>query len=164
MEESLPKNISEVIAMIDAEWSALMNVIKKLSPERMDKIDEGGWSPKDNLAHLMEWMKVLIYNNLGGQPVHEVLGISREVAEQWNYDALNKILFERHHQRPAQDVLADTKQAYNDLLKKLNSMTIEDLMMPRFPDDPEKRPYLAWVRGNSFEHFAEHRINIEKLL
>ena len=164
MTDTTPKNMSELLSTIDAEWLALMDAAGKLSPRQMVTLDAGGWSPKDNLAHLMEWMKVLIYNNLGGQPVYEVMGIPREVADEWNFDTINKILFERHQHRSTEDVLADLKQVYNDLLAKLNSMTFDDLMKPRFPDAPEKGPFMNWVCGNSFEHFAEHRESVERVL
>jgi hypothetical protein len=164
MTESVPKNMPELLSLIDAEWSALMDVTGKLSPVQMVTPDAGGWSPKDNLAHLMEWMRVLIYNNLGGQPVYEVMEIPREVADEWNFDTMNKILFERHQHRSADDILADLKRVYGELLAKLNSMTFEDLMKPRFPDAPEKGPFMNWVRGNSYEHFIEHGASIERVL
>jgi len=164
MTDTAPKNMPELLSMIDAEWLALMDVTAKLSPAQMETPDAGGWSPKDNLAHIMEWMKVLIYNNLGGQPAHEVLGVAPEVTRDWNYDVINKVLFERHQPRPAADVLADLKGVYGGLLVKLNSMTFDDLMKPRFPEDPGKGPFLNWVRGNSFEHFAEHREYMERIL
>jgi len=162
--DTTPKNMSELLSTIETEWSALMDVSAKLSHKQMITPDAGGWSPKDNLAHLMEWMRVLIYNNLGGQPAYEVMKIPREVAEEWNFDAMNKILFERHQSRSTEDVLADLKQVYNDLLAKLNSMTFDDLMKPRFPDNPEKGPFMNWVKGNSYEHIAEHRESIERVL
>jgi hypothetical protein len=37
-------------------------------------------------------------------------------------------------------------------------------MKPRYVDDPDKQPLLNWVLGNTSEHFAEHRENIEKAL
>ena len=164
MTDAAPKNMPELLSMIDAEWSALMVVVGKLSPTQMVTPDEGGWSPKDNLAHLMEWMKILIYNNLGAQSAHEVMGVAPEITKEWTFDVMNKVLFECHQHRSAEDVLADLKRVYGDLLAKLNSMTFDDLMKPRFPDDPAKGPFLNWVRGNSFEHFAEHREYMERVL
>ncbi len=51
-DDTLPKSKAEVMARIDREWSALMDVVEQLSPEQMVTPDEGGWTPKDNLAHL----------------------------------------------------------------------------------------------------------------
>jgi hypothetical protein len=43
-------------------------------------------------------------------------------------------------------------------------MSFEDLMKPRRADDPEKRPLLLWVIGDTSDHFAEHRETIGKML
>jgi hypothetical protein len=50
------------------------------------------------------------------------------------------------------------------VIKKLDSMSYEDLMVPRHADDPEKRPLLMWVIGDTSDHFAEHRATLEKML
>ena len=41
-------------------------------------------------------------------------------------------------------------------------MPFADLMRPVYPDDP--RPVLAWVVGNTYEHYREHRLNIQAQL
>jgi len=43
-------------------------------------------------------------------------------------------------------------------------MTFEDMMKPRNADDPEKRPLLLWIWGDTADHFVEHRETIEKML
>ena len=48
--------------------------------------------------------------------------------------------------------------------KKLDATPFEDLLKPRHADDPQKRPVLLSVLGNTTEHFAEHRATIEKML
>ena len=59
-DNSLPTSKAELMSEIEREWSALMDVIEQLSPEQMLTPDEGGWSPKDNLAHLTTWMNILL--------------------------------------------------------------------------------------------------------
>ena len=51
-----------------------------------------------------------------------------------------------------------------DLFAKLDAMSFDDLMKPRHADDPEKRPILMWVLGDTTEHFLEHRETIEKAI
>ena len=53
---------------------------------------------------------------------------------------------------------------YGQLIDKLNATPFEDLLQPRHTDDPEKRPMLMWVLGDTTDHFAEHRATIEKVL
>ena len=165
VEEWVPGSKHELMAVITREWSQLMNVISKL--EKADKLttpDEGGWSPKDNLAHLAEWMNVMMGYHIDRRPPHEVFGVSEDVVKEWDMEVINPVLFERNKDRSVEDVLAWLKQSYEEVIKKLDAMAFEDLLVPRHADDPEKRPLLMWVIGDTSDHFAEHRATIEKLL
>ena len=71
---------------------------------------------------------------------------------------------ERNKDRSIEDVLDELKQTYEKLLSKLDAMSFEDLLQPRHANDPEKRPLLLWVLGDTSEHFEEHREVIEKML
>ena len=163
-EEWMPKDKSELMSAIEREWKLLMNVAEKLTDEQMTTADEGGWSPKDNLAHLSEWMKALMGFHLDRRPSHEVLGVSEDVTKGWDMEIINPVLFERNRDRSRQDVLDELKQVYGQLTAKLESMTFEDLLKPRHEDDLEKRPLLLWVLGDTTDHFVEHRETIEKAI
>jgi hypothetical protein len=160
----IPKNKPELLSAIEWEWKLLMNVAEKLTDDQMTTPDAGGWSPKDNLAHLTEWMKVLMGYHMDHRPSHDVLGVSEDVTKGWDMETINPILFERNRNRSRQDVLGELKQVYGQLTAKLESMTFEDLMKPRHADDPEKRPLVLWILGNTTEHFSEHRETIEKTI
>ena len=73
MADKLPQNTSELLSEIDREWLELQKAIKKLTPEQMTAPDPGGWSPKDNLAHLAAWMHIMREAHLNKKPVHEVM-------------------------------------------------------------------------------------------
>jgi len=147
---------------IEREWNLLLQVAEKLTDQQMTVPDEGGWSPKDNLAHLSEWMKVLMGYHIDHRPSHEVLGVSEEVTEGWDMEVINPVLFERNRSRSGKDVLDELKAVYKQLFSKLDSMSFADLLKPRHADDPEKRPLLMWVLGDTTEHFLEHRETIER--
>lgn len=161
-EQWIPKDKHELMSAIEREWILLMAVAEKLTDRQMSSPDEGGWSPKDNLAHLTEWMKVLMGYHLDHRPSHEVLGISPEAVKDWDINIINPLLFEKNRERSRQDVLDEMMQVYRQLTNKLDSMSFENLMAPRHPDDPEKRPLVLWVLGDTIEHFEEHRKTIEK--
>jgi hypothetical protein len=163
-ETTLPQTTSELIANIEREWSALMHVVDRLTPAQMTTPDAGGWSPKDNLAHLTEWMKILLGYHMDKRPAHEVVGVAPEVTRDWNMDGINKVFLERNRSRSSGEVLDELKQVYNQVIARLQSTPFDDLMKPRHIDDPEKQPLLNWVLGNTSGHFAEHRFTIEKLL
>ncbi len=161
-EEWMPKNKQELMSEIEKEWKLLIQVAEKLTDKQMTTPDEGGWSPKDNLAHLSEWMNVLMGYHLDKRPNHEVLGVSEEITKDWDFGVINPVLFERNRDRPRQEVVDELKAMYQKLWDKLNAMSWEDLMAPRRADDPEKRPVLQWILGDTTEHFLEHRETIER--
>jgi hypothetical protein len=163
-EDWVPGSLPELLASIEHEWKLLWGVIAKLDESKMTTPDAGGWSPRDNLAHLSEWMNILMGHHLDRRPAHEVLGVSEQVTKDWDMEVINPVLFERNRNRSTQAVLDELKRVYAELLEKLKSLTFEYLLMPRHSDDPEKRPVLMWVLGDTTQHFAEHRATIEKML
>lgn len=164
-EQWIPGSKSELLAAIEREWKSLMEVVAKL--QKADKLtapDAGGWSPKDNLAHLTEWMNILMGYHMDKRPPHEVMRVEPEVVRGWDMEVINPVLFEKSRNQSAEDVLNELRRAYEGLVKKLDSTPFEELLKPRRADDPEKRPLLLWVLGDTMEHFAEHRATIEKML
>lgn len=163
-EQWIPKDKAELISAIEHEWKLLMDVVEKLSDEQMTTSDEGGWSPKDNLAHLTEWMKILMEHHMDHRPSHEVLGVPENVADAWDMEVINPVLFERNRNRSRQAVFDELKQVYGRLMTRLTSMTFEDLMRPRHAEDPEKQPLVLWILGDTTDHFSEHRKTIAKAI
>ncbi len=163
-EEWVPKDKAELMSEIEREWKLLIDVAEKLTDKQMTTPDEGGWSPKDNLAHLSEWMNALMGYHLDRRPRHEVMRLSEDVVEAWDFEVINPALFERNRNRSRQDVIDELKKVYGTLYAKLDGMSWDDLMKPRHDDDPEKRPVLMWVLGDTTEHFLEHRETIEKAI
>ena len=163
-EEWIPGNKSELLSAIEGEWNLLMEVVTKLDQAQMTLPDDGGWCPKDNLAHLAEWMNILMGFHMDRRPSHEVLGVPEEVTKEWDFNVINAVLYERSKDRSVDDVLEQLKSKYQALIKKLDLLTFDDLLEPRFDDDPQKTPVLLWVLENTTRHFTEHRTTIEKNL
>ena len=163
-DSKLPQTTGELLEDIEREWSALMVTIEKLGSEDMLVRDAGGWSPKDNLAHLTEWMKVLLGYHMDKRPPAEVANMSFEDVKDWDFERMNKIFFERNRNRSLDDVVDELKLLYSEVVGRLESVPFEELLKPRYPDQPERGPLLAWILGDTSEHFAEHRANMEKVV
>ncbi len=161
-EEWIPGNKKELMSAIEREWKLLLAVAENLTDGQMTRPDSGGWSPKDNLAHLTEWMNVLMGYHIDKRPSHEVLEVPEEVTKDWDMEVINPVLFERNKNRQRSEVLDGLKQAYASLIAKLDTVSFEELLKPRHANDPEKRPLLIWVIGDTTEHFLEHRETIER--
>jgi hypothetical protein len=97
-------------------------------------------------------------------PAHEVVGVAPEVTKDWDMDVINNILFERNRLRPSKEVLNELKRVHAEVVARLKASSFDELMKPRYADDPEQQPLLNLVLGNTSAHFAEHRLNIEKML
>ena len=164
MGDERPQSTSELLAAIDGEWNELWAAVKRLTPAQMNAPDAGGWSPRDNLAHLTVWMRILMSHYIDGMPADAVLGVPIEITRDWDAEVINRAMFERSRNRSLEDVTQELKQVYAALIDKLSSVPFDQLLMPRFAEEPERGPLLAWVLGNTTEHFAEHRAVIENAL
>jgi hypothetical protein len=162
-EEWIPENKHELMSVIRREWGLLMDVVARLDEKQMTTPDAGGWSPRDNLAHLSEWMNSLMGYHMDKRPPHEVMRLPEEATKGWDMEIINPILFERNKDRSTEDVLSELRRVYDTLTAKLDAMSFDELMAPRRADDPEKRPLLLWVIGDTSDHFAEHRAVIERM-
>ena len=164
MPDKLPQNMSELLSEIDQEWQELQKAIKKITPEQMTSPDPGGWSPKDNLAHLAAWMHFMREAHLNKKPAHEVLEMDAATLAGLDEDGENAILFERNRKRTTAEVLAWLDSTYAKVMETLKKTPFADLMKPIRDNDPEKRPVIMSVLGNTSEHFVEHRRTIERKL
>jgi hypothetical protein len=164
MADKLPQNMSELLSEIDREWQELRKAIKKLTPEQMTTPDPGGWSPKDNLAHLAAWIHIMREAHLNKKPMHEAMEVDAGTLAGLDEDGENAILFERYRNLPTVEVLAWLDDTYARVVETLKKTPFADMMKPIRDNDPEKRPVILSVLGNTSEHFVEHRRVIERNL
>ena len=164
-DNSQPQTKEELFSLIAREWDLLLALVAKLDEKQMSTPDAGGWSPKDNLAHLAEWMNILLGYHMDRRPSHEVIGVAPEVtAADWDYNRINQILFGRNRDRSIEDVLGGLKSVHARVIERLESTPFEELLKPRFPEHSDSPPLLGYVLGNTSGHFEEHRENMEKAL
>jgi hypothetical protein len=161
---SLPQDKTELLQWIDDEWAALEHVIELLNEAQMTVPDAGGWSIKDNLAHLAVWEKFMRLHHLQNLPAPEVLDIDEEIYQRGDENEMNEIFWQQSRNRSLADVMSELRQTHAQVLANLAQMPFADLMKQHYPDDPEARPVLCWVIGNTYEHYQEHRLTIEKFI
>jgi hypothetical protein len=159
-----PKDKDDLMLAIDRERTAFWNLVRGLSEAQMSMPDSSGWAPKDNVAHLSSWMRSLIGYHFDHRPWHEVLNVDKSLTDIVDIDGINDLLYQRKRKLPVSDVLAEFQEVCAELYTRLNSLSFEDLMKPRFPNDVEKRSLMDFVLSDTSEHFAEHREYIERAL
>ena len=160
----VPQSLDELLAVIEREWNALMQVVNRLTPDQMTTPDPGGWSPKDNLAHLSAWMNFMLKSYLGEMPLYLAMGIEEQKLKELDEDGENAVIFERNRKRSTDDVLNELRNTYGETIKTLKATDFQNLMKPFKGDNPQQQPVIEGVLGNTSEHFAEHRSIIERVL
>jgi hypothetical protein len=159
---------SSVIEAIQRHRAELERTIAPLNHEQLEASPAGGWSIKDHLAHITAW-EMSAVALLTRTPRHTGLGVDRATYESHDVDAINHSIFNRNHHRPVDDVLADFRDAHQQLMTVLNSLSDEDLQKPfsdYLPDEPGEEtgePVLGWIAGNSYHHYVEHLEIIHEL-
>ncbi|MFQ5409032.1 MAG: ClbS/DfsB family four-helix bundle protein [Anaerolineales bacterium] len=159
-----PTNMPELLNQIQQEWDRLLAMVSALTPDQMDARDAGGWSIKDNLAHLAEWENYLARHYLGSKAAHVAMGIDANTFARLDEDGLNAILHARNSGHPAPAVLALLREAHAKTLVALERYTFADLLTPRIPDGDPDDTLLAKVIGNTSAHYSEHGASIAAIL
>lgn len=162
-DSQLPRDQADLLDRIEMSWNELWKVVGGLGRGQMEVPDAGGWSIKDNLAHLAAWEQFMRLSYLGSTPAHEAFGMDEATLKGLSEDGINAVIFERNRDRPVEEVLDNLRRSHLQVLETLRATPFEQLLAPRDPNDPQKRPLVNWVIGNTYEHYDEHRHYIERL-
>ena len=60
-----------------------------------------------------------------------------------------------------EDVLAEGQKVHAAVVAELADRPFDTLMRPRYPDEPDERPLMLWIAGDTYGHYGEHAGNIE---
>jgi len=156
-----PTSHADLLNRIDNDWADLQAALANLSDDQLIIPDEGGWSIKDNLAHLTAWEHALVHRHFQNKPAEEVWGLDAKTLK--SQSAINAAIWERTQSQTVAQALSASQQAHAEVLEALQALTFDDLLKPRFADKPEQGPLLNWVIGDTYEHYQEHGANILKL-
>ncbi len=148
-----------LIRRIREERERLWKALEGLSPEEMSREPVfREWTVKDILAHIAMWQGRLITALFQLEQGRRPKDLHLSPAQ---VDALNERFYREQKDRPLERVLADFHGTYQQLLKRLERLSEEDLTRPgRFPGVPG--PLWALIAAGTFEHDAEHRADIER--
>ncbi len=157
--EETTMNKAALIQQIQEERARLLKALEGLTPEEMSQEPVfGKWTVKDILAHIAVWhgrLITLLFQLEQGRRPRDLELSEAEV------DALNERFYQEQKDRPLERVLADFHGTYQQLLKRLERLSEEDLTQPgRFPGLAE--PLWKLIAADTFEHDAEHRADIER--
>ena len=122
------------------------------------------WSLKDVLAHLIEWEQKFI------EWYHA--GVRGEVPEtpapgySWReLDQVNRQIFEKHHRRPARDILEEFQTSYRQMMATIEIISEEELFSSGIYQWTGPATLAEYVAGCGYEHYdwaKEHVIKWKK--
>jgi uncharacterized protein (TIGR03083 family) len=152
-------NKAELIEAIKTERAALEAVLATLTPPQMHVAGVcGEWSVKDILAHLASWaargITLAFEAERGAKPSYPT------GAGDPNWVKLNAADHATQKDRPLDRVLADFRGTHTQLLKRIDALSPELLFDARHWQ-LRGRPLAHVLSGDSYEHDAEHRAQIE---
>ena len=118
----------------------------------------GGWSVKDNIAHLVAWQQRTINLLQAVRDNRELPDPTPNMSE----DEVNEMFYQQHKSLPLDKVLDDLHTVQQQTLILLQSLSEEDLNKPIAW--LENRPVVQWVIGNNSSHYQEHTHYIQTWL
>jgi hypothetical protein len=153
---------SELLAELDREWAHIERICAGLSEADMLAPGvEGEWSVKDILSHLSAWEKYLLdrlgYVLSGQHPLYPTMTSWDDVHR------FNAQVYADNKDRPLTSVIIEFRSLYRGVMTVLESLDDEILTKPYsydFPDDALTLRQL--IRANTFEHYREHCVALEK--
>jgi len=149
----------ELLRTKRAEWDA---TIASVPPSRMTETGVAGqWSVKDIIAHITHYESW--YGDRMDEQLHGIAYVPTEF-DFMDFDQRNEIMYQKSKDTPLQDVLRESKQAFEKLIAGAEAHTEAFLIEPqKFGDAP---PVIIWqmLRGDVYEHYGHHIESIKSWL
>lgn len=157
-----PATKSDLLYRIADSYTAWAMTIDAAPPREMAlPVLHGGWSVKDEVAHVAFWearlLAVVRAARAGDAPPHPPL-----IGNDAKVEAMNAEVLEASRQRGLDDVLADmerTHAAFVQAIWELSDDAIFDAH--HFPWVGAESLAIA-VAGDTYEHYPEHTRNIQR--
>ncbi len=148
-----PRTKAGLISSIQATRAVLVQKIGGLTPaEMVFPASMGEWSVKDILQHLVDWEQRWISWYEAGRQGEVV--ITPEPGYNWRQmGLLNEKYRLKHKNRPLERVLVDFHASYQQILPVIECIPEEEMLALHFYPWTGKLPLIAWISGNTCEHY-----------
>jgi hypothetical protein len=120
----------------------------------IEPILDAGWSVKDLLAHIGWWEHRIVTT------YHTLLrnDIPDPALDAMLVDELNHRVYLENATRSLREVQLDERRAYDRLVSLAETAPEVDLFEPHRFAWTEGQPFVAWIIGNTYEHYEHHLI------
>lgn len=159
---AFPTTKSDLLYRIADGWGALEATVAGLPPRALTLPTlHGGWSIKDEVAHVTFWegrvLAVMQAALSGEEPPHPPL-----VGDWAKIEELNSAVLEESRRRAFDDVLADMTRTHEMFVRAVEQLSDDDLFDARRFAWTGGEPLAVAVAGDSYEHYPEHIRNIQR--
>jgi hypothetical protein len=112
----------------------------------------GEWSVKDILQHLVDWEQRWISWYEAGKRGESVM--TPEPGYNWRQmGLLNETYRQKHKDLPLNGVLTEFRLSYQQILDVIEKIPESEMLMPGVYVWTGKLPLIAWIAGNTCEHY-----------
>ncbi|HZU66051.1 MAG TPA: ClbS/DfsB family four-helix bundle protein [Ktedonobacteraceae bacterium] len=156
-------NKARLLDEINSNYATLETALASLKQEQMTTpVVTGDWSIKDILAHLAAWHRYLLIHLQAAMRNEEPA--DKGFTGGGDTDTMNARFYEQNKIRSLDDVQADFRATYRQVVEAVQALSDEDLF------DPQRFAWMKgnalWelVAGNTYEHYQEHLQSIQEWL
>lgn len=165
-----PRDKAELLSRMRRSRALLEETIGRLSEAQLTAPGPtDGWSVKDHLAHLTAWEQGIVAL-LQQRPRYPAMGLDEAAMQGADEQRINAMLYARSKDRPLAEVLTTFRASSRQMIEAVERLTDADLFrtyayfQPNEPGEDRGRPIIAWIIGNTYAHYDEHRAWIEELI
>ena len=156
----------QIIEKIENSYQSFYYFINQLDQTLLlEYKNPNGWNVRDFIVHLARWEMGIVYL-LQQKPRGEGMGIPKELVDNWDLETINQSIRQKSQEITVQESIIELDNAHRAMIETLEKMDDTDLMKPyRYYDQNVDftEPVINWIRGNTFDHFDEHRKILQKL-
>lgn len=160
---STPTNKQELLSEIETAHQDMMRLLAAMSDDELTAPTlDGGWSPKDALAHILAWEKMAmdwLARSVQGEHVQRFIPgflYDTEAEREPTMERLNTFLFERDQNRPLADVLQDFRATHKAFFEMVAQTDEQDIFDPHRFAWRNGSPAFDMIAANTYEHYREH--------
>jgi len=153
---------TELLRDIELEWVHIERICGGLTEAEMtSRSAEGQWSVKDALCHISAWEKYLL-----DRLAFVLTRQHPQYPAMFTWDDVHRFnaqVYAENKDRPLNSVIIEFRSVYRGVMTVLEAMDDAELSQPYsydFTDDQLTLVHL--IRANTYEHYREHRLDIEK--
>lgn len=163
MDLPAPWTVAELLGRMPPARTALLDVVRGLSPARLAMPGPEGWAVKDHLAHLALWERMIVAH-LRDRSDHTLAGMRADEYADADLGTLNARLHALSRDWTPQAAVAELHAARAATKEWLHSLSDSDLLRPYWDDDPSRRTAAEKIAGDTYRHDIEHREWIVEML